>query len=303
MHPCRAAGTSVVGSSVLGMRANSYPGSCTRCGIDVAPGAGSLTGKPGRWQTWCAGCAPSAPARGTHDGWFRTPLASLDFETTGVDPLHDRVVSYGLIGDRPVRGGEVWQDGDELVSLVNPGLPIPPGAAAVHGISDAQVAGAPSSLESVAVVLDWVDDLVARGTGLVVFNAAYDLTMLRAEADRVGLPQPDWEHLVVVDPLVLDWGVHGGDLGTRKLVDVCAYYGVEIGHAHDAACDARAARQVAFEIGARFPDVGRGTLENLMAMQRRWHAARAEDWNSYARRVGRPTDDPAGWPLGLRSAA
>jgi DNA polymerase-3 subunit epsilon len=28
-----------------------------------------------------------------------------------------------------------------------------------------------------------------------------------------------------------------------------------------------------------------------------WFAGRAEDWNHYARKVGRPLDDPAGWPL------
>jgi hypothetical protein len=34
-----------------------------------------------------------------------------------------------------------------------------------------------------------------------------------------------------------------------------------------------------------------------MTAQRRWYAERAEDWNAYARRVGRDLDDPTGWPL------
>ena len=114
-----------------------------------------------------------------HDGWHRVPLASLDFETTGVDPFHDRVLSYALL-DQP---------GFEITGLVDPGVPIPPASADVHGITEAMLADAPSSAEGLAVVVDWVQSLVDRQVGLVVFNAAYDLTMLRAEADAAR-PRP-----------------------------------------------------------------------------------------------------------------
>ena len=122
------------------------------------------------------------PHRGRHDGWHRVPLASLDFETTGIDPFHDRVLSYALLD----------QHGFEITGLVNPGVPIPPESAEVHGITEAMLADAPPSAEGIAVVVDWVQSLVDRQVGLVVFNATYDLTMLRAEASRLGLTQPDW---------------------------------------------------------------------------------------------------------------
>jgi len=215
-------------------------------------------------------------------------LASLDFETTGVDPHTDRVLSYALL-DEP---------GFEITGLVNPGVPIPPAAAEVHGITEAMLVDAPPSAEGLAVVVDWVQSLVDRGVGLVVFNAAYDLTMLRAEADRHRLAQPDWSRLIVVDPLVVDWGIERGGLGPRRLVDVAAYYGIAVDNAHDAACDARAARDVAFELAARHPHVGTLALPDLMDRQRGWFAERAADWNAYAQRVGRSVDDPDGWPLG-----
>lgn len=269
------------------MRPNRFDGLCATCEVHVLAGDGALTGRPGRWRTWCLACSPRPPERGVHAGWHHGPLASLDFETTGVDPLVDRVVSYALL-DEP---------GFEITALVNPGVPIPAAAGAVHGITDAMVAGAPAAPEALGVVLDWVGTLVEREVPLVVFNAGYDLTMLRAEARRHRLDEPDWQRLLVVDPLVLDWGIEAGELGARRLGDVAAYYGVPLDGAHDAAVDARAARAVAIEQAARHLAVGSASLDALMGQQRRWYADRAEDWNAYARRAGRDLDDPSGWPL------
>jgi DNA polymerase III epsilon subunit-like protein len=147
------------------------------------------------------------------------------------------------------------------------------------------------------MITDWVQSLVERGVGLVVFNAAYDLTMLRAEANRHGVRQPAWDRLMVVDPHVIDWGLERGGLGPRRLGDVAAYYGVLLEHAHDASADARAARDVAVEMGARHREAGCCSLPELMLRQHLWHAERAADWNAYATRVGRELDDPTGWPL------
>jgi DNA polymerase-3 subunit epsilon len=61
----------------------------------------------------------------------------VDVETTGFSPYNDRIVEVACAlvdGDRVV---ERW------ATLVNPGVPIPPGATAVHGITDAMVAAAP----------------------------------------------------------------------------------------------------------------------------------------------------------------
>ena len=218
-----------------------------------------------------------------HEGWHRRPLASLDFEATGVDPHHDRILSYALLtGDEGVE-----------VGLIDPGVPVPPESADVHGITDAMLAGAPSSAEGLAVVVDWVQSLVERQVGLVVFNASYDLTMLRAEADRHGLTQPDWSRLLVVDPFVVDWGV---DRKTRRLVDVASAFGIDIERAHDALCDARAALDVAVELGTRHLHIGATTILELMVDQRTWHTERALEWNAYAARNGRPVDH-GGWPL------
>lgn len=230
---------------------------------------------------------PKPPPHGDHDGWHRVALASLDFETTGIDPLNDRVLSYALISDR----------GPDINGLINPGIPIPASSAEVHGITDVLLADAPPPAIGIAIVVQWVQSLIDRGIGLVVFNAAYDLSMLHAEATRWGVPQPDWDRLLVVDPYVIDWGILRGTLGSRKLTDVATYYSVSLDNAHDAAADAVAARDVAYEIGFRHPHVAASSLHELMGRQRSWYADRVEDWNAYARTVGRTLDDPNGWPL------
>ncbi|MBV8067055.1 MAG: 3'-5' exonuclease [Candidatus Eremiobacteraeota bacterium] len=61
----------------------------------------------------------------------------IDVETTGFSPVADRIVEIAcalIDGDRIV---ERWS------TLVNPGIPIPSRATAIHGITDQMVAAAP----------------------------------------------------------------------------------------------------------------------------------------------------------------
>ena len=62
----------------------------------------------------------------------------IDVETTGFSPVRDRIVELACAvveGDRVV---ERW------ATLVDPEMPIPPQASAIHGITDQMVAEAPS---------------------------------------------------------------------------------------------------------------------------------------------------------------
>src|SRR5438270_14068809 len=66
------------------------------------------------------------------------PLAVLDLETTGVDPKLDRIIEVSVLKLLP-GGGH-----DHRTRRVNPGVPIPPEATAVHGITDDDVADSPT---------------------------------------------------------------------------------------------------------------------------------------------------------------
>lgn len=225
--------------------------------------------------------------------WTAAPLATLDFETTGVDPLNDRVVSVAALAPD--------SSGISVVGTVNPGVPIPARSSAVHGIHDADVVDAPSPATAIAQVIAWVDALIRDGIGLVVYNAPYDLTMLRAEARRHGIGEPDWRRLRVVDPLVLDWVVDRFRRGKRTLSATAEHYGVLLLDAHDAVPDAVAARELAIAIGSKYPEVGGMDLDGVTEAQRGWYRSKTQQWNEWIRRqpggAQRRLDDPEAWPV------
>jgi len=93
--------------------------------------------------------------------------AIVDVETTGFSPENDRVVEIGCAVLEDGRITHTWN------SLVNPGCAIPPYATAVHGITDADVAGAPP-LASLANRIVWI----CGGATIVAHNARFDSSFL-----------------------------------------------------------------------------------------------------------------------------
>jgi DNA polymerase-3 subunit epsilon len=104
------------------------------------------------------------------------PLVFLDVETTGMNPVYDRVTEVGLI--------EVGTDGRavEWSTLVNPGIRIPPTIQTITGITDAMVALAPRFGEIAGPLLARLE-----GKLLVAHNARFDYGFLRNEFRRAGL--------------------------------------------------------------------------------------------------------------------
>lgn len=100
----------------------------------------------------------------------------LDTETTGLGPDAE-VVEIALLD---CRGGTL------LDTLVRPTSPIPPDAAALHGITDAAVANAPGWPE----IHERVDGLLKRASRTVIYNADYDAQILQQTCSRHGLPPP-----------------------------------------------------------------------------------------------------------------
>lgn len=103
----------------------------------------------------------------------------LDSETTG---LH----STACVVDLAVMtaAGEVLLD-----TLVNPGVPIPPAATDVHGITDAMVESAPQFAEILPALT-----AALAGRRVLIYNAPYDKGVLRWELTRhheaLGDPAP-----------------------------------------------------------------------------------------------------------------
>jgi DNA polymerase-3 subunit epsilon len=216
--------------------------------------------------------------------WWQGPLVGFDLETTGTEPAHSRIVSAALVetvGGVPVRTTR-W--------LLDPGVPIPEEAQAIHGISDEQARTrgrpAPGAVEEIAAALC---ARLAAGSPVVAFNAPFDLSLLDAELRRHGraaLAERLSGRLVapVLDALVIDRAVDRYRKGSRSLQRVCEVYGVELTDAHEASSDALAAVRVAVALGERYPaEVGELSLAVLHEQQVDWHREWAEGLQAWLR--------------------
>ncbi|SDD93059.1 exonuclease domain-containing protein [Glycomyces harbinensis] len=219
--------------------------------------------------------------------WFEGPLLGFDTETTGVAVDRDRIVQAALVTGE---GARTW--------LINPGVPIPPGATRVHGITDERVrAEGRAPAEALAEIAELLRAAVSAGVPVVAFRAGFDCTLLSYELERHGIGQPDWTRLSVVDPSVLDKRVDRYRKGKRTLGATSLQYGVAHSEAHSAAGDAAATVALARAIGALYPEVGDVTPQELHLSQVRWHAEDAESLEAYFRRKGREETVERRWPL------
>jgi len=102
-------------------------------------------------------------------------LAFIDVETTGANPLVDRVTEIAILR---VEHGELVE---RWSSLVNPGMPIPPTIQTFTGITDRMVAGAPAFAE----LADGIRALFADCV-FVAHNARFDYGFVKNEFRRIG---------------------------------------------------------------------------------------------------------------------
>lgn len=247
--------------------------------------------------------ASSAPSGAAGSSWAEGPLLGFDTETTGIDPLGDRLVTAALVSRGP-RGADGTRSQSVTTWLADPGVEIPEAAAAVHGVTTerARTEGRPvvEVLEDLATALAGA---MGAGTPVVAFNASFDLTLMEAELSRHHLPTLR-ERLgrdlgPVADPLVLDRAVDRYRKGKRRLGDLCEVYGVRVDDAlHTAEVDVAATLDVLEALAVAHPRVSRLGAAELMDWQARAHREWAESFNDWlARRNPSRTPAEVAWPL------
>lgn len=181
----------------------------------------------------------------THSLKLDRTLVCFDLETTGPDVVKDRIVSIALSFLEP--------DGTRLdkYTLVNPGMPIPPEATKVHGITDEMVADAPRF----AQIAKSIHAQIA-GKDLGGFNIkGFDIPLLAEEFARLDLALP-LENIRVFDAL----GIFMNN-ERRRLQDAVKFYcGREITDAHNAAGDVESTIDV---LGAQVAMYGLDTPEAI----------------------------------------
>ena len=210
------------------------------------------------------------------NSWGR--IGVFDLETTGVDVDTSRIVSacVAVLDEH----GTVVQRWDWLA---DPGIEIPEGASAVHGITTerARTEGRAAELV-VAEIAQTLRVLFATGIPLVVYNAPYDLTLLDRECRRHTVA-PVVGSMTVIDPLVIDKAVDRYRKGKRTLEVTTGIYGVALDDAHDAGSDAIAAGRVAQAMLIKYPDELGIPVADLHGRQEIWYAEQAASFQDYIR--------------------
>ncbi|MFO0909545.1 MAG: exonuclease domain-containing protein [Isosphaeraceae bacterium] len=153
-------------------------------------------------------------------------FVALDLETTGLLPESDRIVEIGAI-----RFDEHGQELARFEQLVNPGRRMSPGAQAVHGISDADLANAPP-VESVLPAFLGFLGSTPEATFLA-HNASFDAAFLGFEIARSGLVAPVSP---IFDTLALALRVRR-DLSNHKLDTLARVLGLSSEGSHRALAD------------------------------------------------------------------
>ena len=92
------------------------------------------------------------------------PLVFFDIESTGVDVARSRIVELCGVKIHPDRSRT------DFFQRFNPGLPIPPDASAIHGITDAMVADEPRFHEKLPDIIAFFSNCDLAGYNIVKFD-------------------------------------------------------------------------------------------------------------------------------------
>lgn len=160
-------------------------------------------------------------------------LIAFDLETTGLNHTNDRIVTAAVVGDPRF----------DMHLLINPGIPIPREASAVHGITDDVAARGMHYLEGLQQISDTLMRAWAMGAVVVGHNIdRYDLPMLHAQ-ENVHFGQRRTTIGPIFDTCSQYRKMYPGN--SARLAAVCEHAGVPLYNAHDAAADAHASLAVA----------------------------------------------------------
>lgn len=108
---------------------------------------------------------------------LRKPIAFIDIETTGINVSADRIVELSVLKISP-NGKEEW-----MITRINPEMPIPPKSTAIHGITDEDVAAAPTFREIAKKLAAFLE-----GCDLAGYNAIkFDIPVIAEEFLRANV--------------------------------------------------------------------------------------------------------------------
>lgn len=172
---------------------------------------------------------------------LKRPIIFFDLETTGVDPVHDKIVEISYIKVSP-NGRE-----ESKTLRINPMRPIPEQATAVHGITNDDVKNAPRFKD---VAREIARDF--EGCDIAGFNSnRFDVPLLVEEFLNAGVLDFDAHRAKFVDVQTI---FHKKE--QRTLSAAYKFYcGLDLEGAHAAANDIKATYEVLKAQLDRYPDL------------------------------------------------
>jgi DNA polymerase-3 subunit epsilon len=199
--------------------------------------------------------------------WNEAEFASLDFETTGLDPDRDAVVSFGIV---PVRRGRVILAESEYREI-EPEAPLTARSIVVHGLRPLDLQGAPTLSQVLSdlhasldrrYLLAWSADVEAGflsrafgGSGRWWRRRIVDVLLLAQVADRL--------EGRVARP------------GDYNLTIAAARLGTPVHAPHHALDDALTTAQIFLVLATKLSTKGYGTPARLLKAGRRLRAQRS----------------------------
>ncbi|MFE9844692.1 exonuclease domain-containing protein [Streptomyces goshikiensis] len=229
---------------------------------------------------------------------------AFDTETTGTDPHEARIVTAALAA----RGGGLP---DTVTSwLINPGVPIPSEATAIHGVDNARAATGVDPAVALDEIADHLAQALLAGMPVIAFNLSFDWTVLAYELERHRLPSMGERMLDLTEPALLDPHVIDKQVdryvkgsGMRKLKPTAERYGVELTDWHTAEADALAALLITEAQFERYPQLSAMEPGQLYTAQRAWRAEQQAGLQAWFRRADPSAEVRGEWPLIPRQKA
>src|SRR5207248_7729744 len=176
----------------------------------------------------------------------------VDLETTGLRPGSAQICEIGAVR---VRCLELEA---EFETLVDPGVPLGPVVAALTGLSNRQLHGAPRPGVAVHRFLAFAGDAV-----LVAHNARFDLAFLDRETLRLTgsrLANP------VVDTVALARRLLAGRVPRASLAQLSYFFGTSVQPCHRALPDAQATAEVLLALIGLAQERGARTVAELVSL-------------------------------------
>ncbi len=179
---------------------------------------------------------------------LKRPIAFFDLEATGTDVAKDRIIEIFIL--------KVFPDGTEQTfhSLVNPQQPLKKEVIELTGLTDEQLAQAPTFDEIADRVYDFIKDCDLAG-----FNSnRFDVPLLVEEFLRVGINfDPSTRNMV--DVQVIYHKMERRDLSAAYKF----YCGKELKEAHSAEADTRATYEILLKQIEHYSDTLDNKIEKL----------------------------------------